>query len=156
MKNLAKQSFGSPQFWNISLLIFAGIILLASALWLLTFAWPKAHRLQRLFKLLFWYLFGVLSLASSLRALAQQQQFRWLEYLDNSLILPNAEVDRIMHDFTLSGKALEQAGEFSLLDLPVETEWYFKEFYKSSNVTQTVIGLSRNDIPPIHRHPSGA
>ncbi|HHX07849.1 MAG TPA: hypothetical protein GX730_00220 [Chloroflexi bacterium] len=152
VKNLAKQSFGSPQFWNISLLIFAGIILLASALWLLTFAWPKAHS-YKAFQIAFLVFFGVLSLASSLRALAQQQQFRWLEYLDNSLILPNAEVDRIMHDFTLSGKALEQAGEFSLLDLPVETEWYFKEFYKSSNVTQTVIGLSRNDIPPDSQTP---
>jgi hypothetical protein len=152
MKNLAKQSFGSPQFWNVSLLIFAGIILLTSALWLLTFAWPKAEG-YRAFQIAFLVFFGLMSLASSFRGLAQQQQFRWLEYLDNSLILPNGEVQLILHDFTLSGKPLEQAGEFSLLDLPVETEWYFKQFYKSSTMTQTVIGLSRNDIPPDSQTP---
>lgn len=146
-KNLAEQSFGNSQFWNINLLILAGVILLASAFWLVSFAWTKMEGVKS-FQVAFLIFLGFLSLGSTFRGLSQQQPYRWLEYLDNHLILPNRDTDHIMHEFSLSGKALEQLGYFSLEELPSETEWFFRNFSKTSDKQQAAIGMSYNDTPP--------
>jgi len=63
--------------------------------------------------------------------------------------LPNNDVEEILADFALTGKTLEQWGSFSLIDLPEELSWYFRDFNIARNQPGTSLVLSRTTSMPI-------
>jgi hypothetical protein len=148
LRRLAQLTLGTPQFWNIFLMIIAGIILLVSAWWLVKFGWSNGTGTQ-VFLLAFLCFLAIASLSSSTRSLHSDQQVRSLEYLDNQLVLPNNDVEEILADFALTGKTLEQWGSFSLIDLPEELSWYFRDFNIARNQPGTSLVLSRTTSMPI-------
>jgi hypothetical protein len=64
-------------------------------------------------------------------------------------VLPNNDVEEILADFALTGKTLEQWGSFSLIDLPEELSWYFRDFNIARNQPGTSLVLSRTTSMPI-------
>jgi hypothetical protein len=148
LRRLAQLTLGTPQFWNIFLMIMAGIILLVSAWWLAKFGWSNGTG-THVFLFAFLCFLAIASLSSSTRSLQSDQQVRSLEYLDNQLVLPNNDVEEILADFALTGKTLEQWGSFSLIDLPEELSWYFRDFNIARNQPGTSLVLSRTTSMPI-------
>lgn len=144
---IAGLPFGTPQFWNIFLMIAAGVILLVSAWWLVRFGWSTGDGSQ-LFLLAILSFIAIVTISSSTRSLYQTQEVRSLEYLDNFLILPNNDIKRVSENFALTGKILEQSGTFELVDLPAEFSWYFRGFFIERNQPGTSVILTRTYSMP--------
>jgi len=138
---------GTPQFWNILLLIVAGIILIVSAWWLVRFGWSDGNGNQ-VFLLSLLVFLAILSLGSSMRSLYSEQQVRSLEYLDNQIVLPNDDVEAILADFFQNGKPLQQLGGFGLMDLPEDFSWYFRSFDIERNQPETSMIFTRTSSMP--------
>jgi len=138
---------GTPQFWNILLLIVAGIILIVSAWWLVRFGWSDGNGNQ-VFLLSLLVFLAILSLGSSMRSLYSEQQVRSLEYLDNQIVLPNDDVEAILADFSQNGKPLQQLGGFGLMDLPEDFSWYFRSFDIERNQPETSMIFTRTSSMP--------
>lgn len=144
---LAGLPFGTPQFWSIFLMIIAGVILLVSSWWLVKFGWSEGNGNQ-IFLVTLLFLLAILTMGDSTRSLHSAQQFRSIEYLDNQLVLPNNDIDSILADFDLTRKPLQQSGDFSLIDLPEEFSWYFREFSIERNDPETSVILARTSVMP--------
>lgn len=144
---ISQLPLGTPQFWNIFLMIAAGIILLVSAWWLVKFGWSIGNGNQ-VFLLTFLIFLAIVSMGSTTRSMNIDQQIRSLEYVDNQLILPNNDVDAILEDFSRTGKTLQQWGGFSLLDLPEEYSWYFRGFAIERNQPGSSMMLTRTTSMP--------
>jgi len=144
---ISQLPLGTPQFWNIFLMIAAGIILLVSAWWLVKFGWSIGNGNQ-VFLLTFLIFLAIVSMGSTTRSMNIDQQIRSLEYVDNQLILPNNDVDAILEDFSRTGKTLQQWGGFSLLDLPEEYTWYFRGFAIERNQPGSSMMLTRTTSMP--------
>jgi len=144
---LAGLPFGTPQFWSIFLMIVAGVILLVSSWWLVKFGWSEGNGNQIFLVTLLFFL-AILTLGDSTRGLHSAQQVRSIEYLDNQLVLPNNDIESILADFDLTGKPLQQSGNFSLIDLPNEFSWYFREFAIERNDPETSVILTRTSVMP--------
>ncbi len=144
---LSQLTLGTPQFWNIFLMLIAGIILLISAWWLVRFGWSTGSGNQ-VFLLTFLGFLAITSLASSITGLHANQPVRSLEYLDNQLVLPNNDIETITNDFSLTGKTLQQWGGFDLIELPEEYSWYFRSFAISRNQPGSGLILTRSTSVP--------
>lgn len=144
---LSQVPLGTPQFWNILLLIVAGIILIVSAWWLVRFGWSDGNGNQ-VFLLSLLVFLAILSLGSSMRSLYSEQQVRSLEYLDNQIVLPNDDVEAILADFFQNGKPLQQLGGFGLMDLPEDFSWYFRSFDIERNQPETSMIFTRTSSMP--------
>ncbi len=147
MVRISQLPLGTPQFWNVFLMIMAGIILLVSAWWLVRFGWSTGNGNQ-VFLLTFLVFLAITSLSSSTRSLHSDQQIRSLEYLDNQVVLPNDDIESILTDFSLKGKSLQQWGDFSLIDLPEEYSWYFRSFQIERNQPGSSMILTRTTSMP--------
>jgi len=148
LKNLSEQIVGTPQFWNVLLMIVAGTIVLLIGWWLVRFGWPAGGGNQ-IFLLVVLIFLVATGLGSNFRSLSSEQQSRSLEYLDNQLILPNDDIDAILTDFTLSGKSLQKLGGFSLVDVPDDFAWYLRSFLIERNLKEkSLILTSDSSIPP--------
>lgn len=144
---LSDLPLGTPQFWNIILMITAGIILLVSAWWLVKFGWATENGNQVFLLTLLCFL-AITSLSSSTRSLSSSQQARSLEYLDNQVVLPNNDIEAISSEFSLTGRTLEQFGGFSVIDLPEEYSWYFRSFAIERNQPGSSMILTRTSTIP--------
>lgn len=145
---ISQLPLGTPQFWNIFLMITAGIILLVSAWWLVKFGWSTGNGNQ-IFLLTFLGFLAITSLGSSTRSLHSDQQTRSLEYIDSQVVLPNNDVEAILTDFSLTGKTLQQWGSFSLVELPSEYSWYFRSFEIERNQPGSSMILTRTNSMPM-------
>lgn len=144
---LSQLTLGTPQFWNICLMIAAGIILLVSTWWLVKFGWTSSNGNQ-VFLLTILCFLAITSLSNSTIGLRSRQQVRSLEYLDDQLVLPNNDVQLVLNDFSLTGKTIQQFGNFSLVDLPEEFSWYFGSFGIDRNQPGTSMILTRTTALP--------
>ena len=144
---LSQMTLGTPQFWNIWLMITAGIILLVSAWWLVKFGWTSSNGNQ-VFLLTILCFLAITSLSNSTIGLRSGQQVRSLEYLDDQLVLPNNDVELVLKDFSLTGKTIQQLGNFSLVDLPEDFSWYFRNFGIDRNQPGTSMILTRTTALP--------
>lgn len=144
---LAGLPFGTPQFWSIFLMIIVGVILLVSSWWLVKFGWSEGNG-NKIFLVTLLLFLAILTLGDSTRSLHSAQQVRSIEYLDNQLVLPNNDIESILADFDLTGKPLHQSGDFSLIDLPEEFSWYFREFALERNDPETSVILTRTSVMP--------
>lgn len=144
---LAGLPFGTPQFWSIFLMLVAGVVLLVSSWWLVKFGWSKGNGNQ-IFLITFLFFLAILTMGDSTRSLHSAQQIRSIEYLDNQLVLPNNDIESVLADFDLSGKPLQQSGDFSLIELPEVFSWYFRSFATERNDPETTMILTRTSIMP--------
>lgn len=144
---ISQLPLGTTQFWNIFLMIMAGIILLVSAWWLVRFGWSTSNG-DQIFLVTFLGFLAIASLSSSTRSLHSDQQTRSLEYLDNQVVLPNNDVEAILTDFSRTGKTLQQWGDFSLVQLPEEYSWYFRSFQIERNQPGSSMILTRTASVP--------
>ncbi len=144
---IAEQPLGSPQFWSILLMIAGGIILLISAWWLVKFGWSNGGGNKNILLALLSFL-AIVSIGNSTRSLIKTQELRSLEFLDNSLFLPNNDIGRVLDDFALTGKTLPQLGGYELVDLPSEYSWYFRSFLIERNQPNTRVILTRTSNMP--------
>lgn len=144
---ISQLPLGTPQFWNIFLMIMAGIILLVSAWWLVKFGWSTGNG-DQVFLITILGFLAITSLSSSTRSLHSEQHTRSLEYLDSQVVLPNNDVDAILTDFSLTGKTLQQWGGFSLIELPEEYSWYFRSFEIERNQPGSSMILTRTANMP--------
>lgn len=141
LKNLGEQIVGTPQFWNVFLLIVAGVIVVLIGWWLVRFGWPSGIGSQA-FLLVALLFLAVTSLGSSMRSLSSGQQLRSLEYLDNRVTLPNNDIEVILADFALTGNSLHTLGGYALVDVPNDFGWYLRGFLTERNHQEKSLILS--------------
>jgi len=144
ISRLIDQPVGSPQFWNVFLMIIAGIVLLITAWWLVRFSWSTTDT-SRVFLVTLLVFLAIITLGKSFRSLKADQQIASLEYLDNYLVLPNNDIEMLIRDFELSGRSLQQAGDFALQNLPDGYAWHFRDFGIARNHDDVSIVMSRSE-----------
>jgi len=118
--------------------------LLITAWWLVRFSWSTTDT-SRVFLVTLLVFLAIITLGKSFRSLKADQQIASLEYLDNYLVLPNNDIEMLIRDFELSGRSLQQAGDFALQNLPDGYAWHFRDFGIARNHDDVSIVMSRSE-----------
>jgi len=146
-RRLSALQLSNPQFSNISLMIIAGVILIILTWWLLIYACskPTGNRVVMITLLVF---IAVISLSSVFRGIGSDQAFRWNEYLDDKVLLPNKDIEHIHDEFALMGKPPAQVGSYQIAELPEEMGWYFRQFAIERSQESLSMLLTRSSEMP--------